>query len=88
MSDVISTTTKVDSAGRIVLPAEARKALGLRPGSKVVVRFDNSEIRVTTRDQAIRRIQAMVRKYIPPGVSLVDELIAERRAEAKRELED
>jgi bifunctional DNA-binding transcriptional regulator/antitoxin component of YhaV-PrlF toxin-antitoxin module len=71
-----------------VLPAEARKALGLRPGSQVVVHFDNGEIRVTTREEAIRRIQARIRKYIPPGVSLVDELIAERRAEAKRELED
>ncbi|HLZ09654.1 MAG TPA: hypothetical protein VKT80_13770 [Chloroflexota bacterium] len=43
---------------------------------------------MTTREEAIRRIQARVRKYIPAGVSLVDELIAERRAEAKRELED
>jgi hypothetical protein len=34
---------------------------------------------------SVRRAQAIVRRFIPPGVSLVDELIAERRAEAKRE---
>jgi AbrB family looped-hinge helix DNA binding protein len=88
MSSVISSTAKVDSAGRIVLPAEGRKELGLHPGSEVIVHFDDGEFRVTTREEAIRRIQARVRKYIPAGVSLVDELIAERRAEAKRELED
>ena len=30
----------------------------------------------------------MVCRLVPKNVSLVDELIAERRAEAKRELED
>jgi hypothetical protein len=34
---------------------------------------------------AIARIQAMVRRYVPEGHSLVDELIADRRAEAERE---
>jgi hypothetical protein len=34
---------------------------------------------------AIAKIQAMVRKYVPEGHSLVDELIADRRAEAERE---
>ena len=34
---------------------------------------------------AIAKIQAMVRRYVPEGKSLVDELIADRRAEAERE---
>ena len=34
---------------------------------------------------AIAKIQAMVRRYVPEGHSLVDELIADRRAEAERE---
>ena len=40
------------------------------------------------RDRAIKRAQDIVRKYIPKGVSLVDELIAERRHEAAREDEE
>lgn len=36
-------------------------------------------------DQAIERIQRLVAKHVPDDVSLVDELIAGRRAEAARE---
>jgi len=36
-------------------------------------------------DAAISKVQKMMRKYRKPGRSLVDELIAERRAEAARE---
>ncbi|MBS1813413.1 MAG: DUF1778 domain-containing protein [Acidobacteria bacterium] len=35
-------------------------------------------------DAAITRAQAMMKKLVPPGRSLVDEVIAERRAEAVR----
>ena len=37
------------------------------------------------RARALRRAQEIVAKYVPEGRSLVDELIAERRAEAARE---
>ena len=46
---------------------------------------------VTTRqtvddlEQAIESVQRLVAQYAPPDRSLVDELIAERRAEAARE---
>jgi hypothetical protein len=43
------------------------------------------EIRIFTREQAIRNIQAMVRRYVPEGRSLSQELIQERRAEAALE---
>ena len=45
----------------------------------------DGEVRITTRQARMRRAQELVRRYIPEGVSLVDELIAERRAEAERE---
>ncbi len=38
--------------------------------------------------KGIRRAQELVRRYVPEGVSLSDELIAERRAEARREDEE
>jgi hypothetical protein len=37
------------------------------------------------RDSAIKRVQAKIARHVPKTVSLVDELIAERRREAKRE---
>ena len=79
------TATKVDRHGRVVIPAEYRRALGLRAGDAVVVQLDDGALRILTRAQAIRRAQEIVAKYVSPDRSLVDELIAERRAEAARE---
>jgi hypothetical protein len=46
----------------------------------------NDELAEMERLQSsLAKIQSRVRKYVPEGQSLVDELIAERRAEANRE---
>jgi AbrB family looped-hinge helix DNA binding protein len=82
---VTSVRTKVDNGGRIVLPAEFRRALDLHPGDPVVLMLDDGEVRVRTLRQAVKRLQEFVRSYIPEGRSLSDELIAERRAESQRE---
>ncbi len=79
------TATKVDRHGRVVIPVEYRRALGLRAGDAVVVQLDDGALRILTRAQAIWRAQEIVAKYVSPERSLVDELIAERRAEAARE---
>ncbi len=77
--------TKVDRHGRIVIPAEYRRALGLREGDPVTVQLDGGELRILTRAQAIRRAQEILAPYLAGKGSLADELIAERRAEAARE---
>ncbi|MGH2355402.1 MAG: AbrB/MazE/SpoVT family DNA-binding domain-containing protein [Chloroflexota bacterium] len=77
--------TKMGAGGRIVIPAEYRKAMGIEPGDPVTIYLDEDGLRVLTTEQAVRRAQQIVRRYVPEGVSLVDELIAERRAEAARE---
>ena len=77
--------TKVGEGGRIVIPAEFRKALGLSIGDVVVIRLDGKELRIFTPAEGVRKAQEIIRKHVPQGVSLVDELIAERRAEAARE---
>jgi hypothetical protein len=46
----------------------------------------STDLRLTeTREQGLQRARALLRKYIPEGVNLSDELIADRRAEAARE---
>ena len=77
--------TKVDSNGRVALPAEYRRQLGLEAGDRVVVELDDCELRIVSQREAIRRVQELVAQYVSPDRSLVDELIAERRAEAARE---
>jgi AbrB family looped-hinge helix DNA binding protein len=76
---------KIIAGGKIVLPAELRRELGLKEGDTVLVDRDGETLRIRSRAAAIREAQAIVRRYVPEGVSLVDELIAERRAEASRE---
>ena len=79
-----SIKTKVGQGGRIVLPVEFRKAMGIKPGDEVILAFKDGEVRVFTRQMAITRAQGML-KHIAPGRSVADELIQERRAEAARE---
>jgi len=76
---------KVNENGRVVIPASFRKALGINAGDEVILSVEDDELRITTLKRRIERAQRHARKYIKPGVSLVDELIAERREAAKRE---
>jgi AbrB family looped-hinge helix DNA binding protein len=80
--------TTVGKGGRVVVPAEYRAQLGLEPGTTVIVTLEDEGVQIRTRDQAVRRAQKLVRRHVPADVSLSDELIAERNAEARRESEE
>ncbi len=82
------TRTRVNQNGRVVIPASYRKALGVKAGDEVILRMEDDELRITTMKRRIERAQRHVRKYVKPGLSLADELIAERREAAKREREE
>lgn len=73
--------TKISEGGRVVIPSEYRKQLGLEVGDEVMIGLVNGELRIFTLDVAIKRAQEIVRRYVPQGRSLSDELIAERRQE-------
>jgi AbrB family looped-hinge helix DNA binding protein len=75
----------VNENGRLVIPVAFRSALGINPGDEVVLRIEDDELRITTLRQRIAQAQKLVRKYVKPGVSLVDELLSERRVEARKE---
>lgn len=78
-------STKIAEGGRLVIPAEHRRQLGLEIGDEVIVRVEGGELRILTRAEAVKRAQEKVRRHIKGSRSLVDELTAERRAEAGRE---
>ncbi len=83
------TSTVVDAAGRLVVPAPFRAALGFRPRQEVVLTLDGSSIRMMTveasLEAAVARVQSLARKYGGGGGGEVDAFIAERRAEARKE---
>lgn len=73
--------------GRVVIPADARKALGMVEGEPIMGELRNGEFVLTTRKAQLERARRLFQQYCPPqpGRSLVDEFIAERHAEAERE---
>jgi AbrB family looped-hinge helix DNA binding protein len=76
---------RVNENGRVVIPASFRKALGINVGDEIVLRIEDDELRIMTLKRRLERAQETIRRYIKPGRSLADELIAERREAAKRE---
>jgi AbrB family looped-hinge helix DNA binding protein len=77
--------TQIGEGGRVVIPSAMRAELGLHVGDNVLMRLEDGELHILTPSQAIRKAQELLRPYLPTDRSLVDELIAERRAEAARE---
>ena len=72
--------------GRIVIPAAARRELGLTPGQTLVVESDGDRLLIRSGDAVLRETQDYFRRFATPGVSAADELIADRREEAAREV--
>jgi len=77
----------VGPQGRIVIPAHIREALDIRPGQELIARVEDGRLVLETRERILARVQSWF-AHIPPEVSLVDELIAERIEEARREAEE
>ena len=80
--------TKIGDGGRVIIPAMFRQALHLETGDDIILHFEDNEIHITTPEQALAKLQAKVKGCLDKSgkpISLVDELIAMRRAEAKGE---
>jgi len=81
---MLEVRAKLTEGGRIVIPAEYRKALDLHVGDEVILRLEDDEVHIVTPRQAIKHAQELVRRYIPQGRPLADELIVERRQESEK----
>jgi len=77
---------QLGAQGRLVIPAKLRKALGFEPGDRLIVRQEDDRLVLEKASAIERRLRALF-AHIPPDISLADELIAERREEARREAE-
>lgn len=75
---------KLEANGRVLLPAEVRRQLGVSPGDTLLLDVDANGIHLWTQAMAIRALQEAVAVAVPAGVSLVDELLQMRREEAAR----
>lgn len=73
---------KIGKAFRVVLPPEFREQFNLREGETLSVDIEGARLVLTPLREKQRAIQA---KYAGRFPGLIDELIAERRAEAEKE---
>lgn len=78
-------STKIDSSGRVVLPADIRAAMEVSVGDTVQMVLEGGSVQIKSWRQALREAQDYFCTTIPATVSLVDELLQERREEAVRE---
>jgi AbrB family looped-hinge helix DNA binding protein len=88
VNDALSVKVRLNDNGRIVIPAEMRQKLGILAGDTVLLTVEGDALKIESYRARVRRVQESLRKYIAPGRSLADELIAERREEARREMEE
>jgi bifunctional DNA-binding transcriptional regulator/antitoxin component of YhaV-PrlF toxin-antitoxin module len=68
-----------------LIPADLRDASGIHRGAVVIAEVEDGRLVLESYDARIDRLQARLAKYKRPGESVVDEFIAEKRAEAARE---
>jgi AbrB family looped-hinge helix DNA binding protein len=70
--------------GRLLIPAPLRRSLGLEEGDRLVARQEADRLVLEKPEQIKQRLKARFAR-VPLERRLVDELIAERREESRRE---
>jgi bifunctional DNA-binding transcriptional regulator/antitoxin component of YhaV-PrlF toxin-antitoxin module len=76
----------IEGQGCVVIPAELCKAIGGVPGGTLIVYVENGKLVLEQRNNILARLRARF-SQIPADVSLSDELIHDRKAEAREENE-
>ena len=77
-------TVRLGPDGRILVPVELRRELGVVAGEALVARVQDGRLVIERRADVLVRLQARF-AGVPPGVSLVDELLAARRGDLERD---
>ena len=85
-SPKLVTEVRVGPQGRIVIPASLRRAAGIKPGDSLTARLDEGRLVLERRADVVTRLR---RRFAgASGVSLAEELLRERREEARRDVGD
>jgi AbrB family looped-hinge helix DNA binding protein len=79
------TALAISENGRILIPADVREKLGLKPKTRLHIEIKDGSLVLTPLSQHYANLRAYLDSVlnVPEGVSLSEELIAERRLEAK-----
>ncbi|OLM19208.1 MULTISPECIES: AbrB/MazE/SpoVT family DNA-binding domain-containing protein [unclassified Pseudonocardia] len=85
--DTDSSEVVVNRDGRVLIPAQVRRDLGLAAGSTLLLSVEDGRVVMESRAQLVARMRREIDESWQGGsqTSAADELIAERRAEAAAE---
>ncbi len=76
----------VSPSGRLSIPADVRKRLGLENGGKLILNLDEFGMRLSTAQQRVRQAQALYREFSKGKAGYtVDEFLEQKRADAAKE---
>lgn len=81
----MDTKAVMDGQGRVCVPEEIRRSLGIHPGDTLVLKMDRDGLKMIPIRAAVLRAQGLVRRYVPENHSLSDDILADRREEASHE---
>jgi AbrB family looped-hinge helix DNA binding protein len=79
---------RVTESGRMSIPADIRRAMGLEKGGYVQLKLDDDGLHLETPHQFVKRIQKMARDAGWHDKLNVDDFLAWRREQAKHEEEE
>lgn len=79
-----SAKVAVGPQGRLVIPSEIRRELGIAPGDVLLALVEDQRLVLEKREAVLQRVRRRF-SHIPTGISLADELIAERRNASRHE---
>jgi bifunctional DNA-binding transcriptional regulator/antitoxin component of YhaV-PrlF toxin-antitoxin module len=81
----ISAKVHVSETGRLSIPIEMRRKLGLEKGGLLTLSVDENGLHAETHAQFIRRVRQLAKQDGWSRAGTVDDFIAERREAARRE---
>jgi len=81
-------TVVLGESGRIVLPAAIRSEFGLKTGDRLTVIAKDGRIEILSMKMAIEQLRASIIAQRGSLEGLLDEFLAEKHEEARRELKE
>ncbi len=90
MNDIksISGKSKLNDNSRMVIPAGIRKEMSLNPGDTVIMTLEDGVLKIESQQARVRQVQLSLDRLIPTDRRLSNELIENRRDEARDEVEE
>jgi AbrB family looped-hinge helix DNA binding protein len=75
----LETTVKIAANGRMVLPQAVRQAIGIKGESKLILRVEDGEVRLSTVSSGVKKAQELYRKHVKHERSSDDFLATRER---------